>query len=215
MDDNIYKGEIRFYNLWDWWISEFTQEERGVMIDKHQFFGFGVSLDLTGEIEDKKLNYLEEESGERSTSVIVFLNALSFCFKKGTESYNKINNKIKEILKNATPSIEIDFELFDGDKYYSAWFFSRFNFFHEIEHNKKHTPIFNHALWCPVEDDLSPRECKILHNQVFKMDSLKFKALCLDHWRNVRYGCRCSLITMIESEVEDFKRDNPPFQKWC
>jgi len=214
MDDKIYKGEIRFYGLWDWWISEFTQEERNIMIDKHQFFGFGVSSNLEGEVINKKLNYLEEESGERSTSILVFLYALSFCFKKGTESYNKINNKTKEILKNATPNIEIDFERFDNDQYYNAWFFNRFCFFHEIEHNKKYTPIFTHALWSPVDDNLSPRECKILNNQVFKMDSIKFKGLCLDHWRNVRYGCRCSLITMTESEAEDFKRDNPPFQKW-
>lgn len=215
MEYKVYKGQIRFYNLWDWWISEFTQEERGIMIDKYQFFGFSVSLDLNGKIEDKKLNYLEEESGERSTSVIVFLYNLKGGFKKETNVYNKINNKIKEILKNATPNIEIDFELFDKDKYYNAWFFNRFCFFHEIEYNKKHTPIFNHALWNPVEDDLSPRECKILHNQVFKMDSPKFKALCLDHWRDVRYGCRCSLIMMTKSEAEDFKKDNPPFQKWC
>lgn len=214
MGDKFYKGQIRFYNLWDWWISEFTQEERDIMIDKHQFFGFGVSLDLNGKVEDEKLNYLEEESGERSTSVVVLLYALSFCFKKGTESYNKINNKTKEIFKNATPNIEIDFERLDNDKYYSAWFFNRFVFFHDIEHNKKHTPIFTHALWNPVEDNLSPRECKILHNQVFKMDSPKFKAICLDHWRNVRYGCRCGLITMTDDEAEEFKRDNPPFQKW-
>jgi hypothetical protein len=49
------KGLIAYFDLTDWWISEFSEEERKHIIKIYQPLGFGI---LTKNLSAKKRNYL-------------------------------------------------------------------------------------------------------------------------------------------------------------
>lgn len=203
-----YKGYLRYYGLWDWWITSFPVEDREYLASKYSFFGMsvsanvsstdssGVSVDLTTEVVKGNPNLLEEKEVEFSSqTILIFLNNLiSYCKKnKHPLAHQRITEKIKQLIIRS--GLEIDLERFDNDKYYAAWFFCRDAFFNDLTQNNSMPSIRrDEVMWSAVDDPASPKSCVNLNGNVYSLDSKKFINLCDSHWKKPKRGCRCGLI---------------------
>lgn len=203
-----HRGCLRYFGLWDWWITSIPAEERDYLASKYSFFGVGVSADILSSsssevavdldihVIHKKTNILEEEEVASSKqTILMFLNnLLSYCSKnKHPIAYKRIIDKIKHII--VCSGVEIDLERFDNDMYYAAWFLCRDSFFNDLAQNDSIPSIrTNEVMWSSVDDPISPKSCVNLNGGIYSVDSKKFINLCQTHWKKPKRGCRCGLI---------------------
>lgn len=90
------EGDIGFYGLADWWLSEFTEEERQYIVDRYKPMGTG-----SGEshLIKGKITSIEDNFGDHP--VTLFLSGLAGWFRSKADSHiaERINKKMRELGK--------------------------------------------------------------------------------------------------------------------
>lgn len=162
----------------NWFDSTFNNIEKETLsklkvecCSDHQFFKYQL-LDIARHLENYKL-------------------------KKEIDLYDKFIDRYIELIPKYLHS-QINKERLKEDKYYLAWFFNRYCFFEVIkdaqDNFKNSNGAYEHVLWSPLIDKLTPNECREFENKVYHCMDEVFLNSAVDHWASVRDGCRCSLI---------------------
>jgi len=88
------KGEIGYYGLEDWWLDQFTEEERNIIMNTYQPMGLGSDSLVKKEIQSS------------FQSKLVFLSGLSSWFKK-PEYYPIVKKKYLKKQKHLSTKLTI------------------------------------------------------------------------------------------------------------
>lgn len=124
-------------------------------------------------------------------------NLTNYKLKREVELYEKFIDRYIQLIPKYLHS-QIDREKLKKDKYYSAWFFNRHCFFELIkqaqENFRRQNGAREYLLWSPLIDNFTPDECKSFENKVFHCMDDKFLEAAVEHWLEVKQGCRCSLL---------------------
>lgn len=95
-DNQKIEGYIGYYGLADWWLSEFTEEERQYIVDRFRPMGTGSG---GSSLIKGKIASLEDTFGEHP--VTLFLSGLAGWFRSKADSHiaERINKKMRELGK--------------------------------------------------------------------------------------------------------------------
>lgn len=181
MDNSKEKQEYK-----DWFYSTFNESEIDFLSSigvtcgaDHQYFKFEI-LNNSEHLDNYKL-------------------------KKNKYLYEKFLDRFIELTPQYLRHL-INRNLLKDDKYYVAWFFNRHCFFKKIDEVK--SSYLNavayrgeYVQWVPIIDINSPEECKIFNNKIYHIQDEKFLEIAVDHWANVRRGCRCALMALSKEQV--------------
>ncbi|MCH7393766.1 hypothetical protein MMP66_05660 [Acinetobacter dispersus] len=125
------------------------------------------------------------------------------------KSYHTLYDRIVDRLIFLLPKYiqhQVNRELLKEDEYYLAWFFNRHCFFEKIvevktlyQNSKAYRPEY--LLWAPIIDINCPEECKIFKNKIYHVLDEKFLEIAVEHWADVRRGCRCALMALSKEQV--------------
>ncbi|NKG34791.1 hypothetical protein [Acinetobacter junii] len=181
MDNSIERKNYR-----EWFFSTFNNEEieflSSIGIEcgaDHKFFKFEI-LDIFDHLRNYKL-------------------------KKNSALYERVVDRYIDLVPKFIRS-QIDRSLLKEDQYYSAWFFNRHCFFEKINEAKKESLKATdysreYLLWCPIIDINCPKECVMFKNNIYHVLDDKFIEIAVDHWANIKRGCRCALMALSKEQV--------------
>lgn len=181
MDNSIERKNYR-----DWFSSAFNKDEieflSSIGIEcgaDHKFFKFEI-LSIYDHLRNYKL-------------------------KKNSALYDKVVDRYIDLVPKFLRS-QIDKSLLKEDQYYAAWFFNRHCFFKKIEEvkNSYQNSIGyrqEYLLWAPIVDSNCPDECKVFNNRIYHVLDESFLERAIEHWANVRRGCRCALMALSKEQV--------------
>lgn len=127
-------------------------------------------------------------------------------FKLENGLYEKFVDRFIELIPKYL-HYQIDRELMIDDIYYRAWFYNRKLFMDMIDRARieasKATPWSrDYVLWSPIIDINSLDECIKMNNKLFHVMDENFLRKSVEHWAEVRRGCRCALIALNRAEVD-------------
>ncbi len=92
-DSQIIEGQIGFYGLADWWLSEFTEEEQRYIVERFRPMGTGA--------DNNSRNLIKGKITSSTLPVTMFLNALAGWFKSKEDAHiaKRMYKKMEELGK--------------------------------------------------------------------------------------------------------------------
>lgn len=181
MDNSIERKNYR-----DWFSSAFNKDEieflSSIGIEcgaDHKFFKFEI-LSIYDHLRNYKL-------------------------KRNSTLYDKVIDRYINLVPKFLQS-QIDKNLLKEDQYYAAWFFNRHCFFEKISEAKKEalkatSYSREYLLWSPIIDINCQEECKVFENKIYHVLDENFIEAAVDHWANIKRGCRCALMALSKEQV--------------
>ncbi|MDM1019704.1 hypothetical protein QSV37_05175 [Acinetobacter sp. VNK23] len=129
----------------------------------------------------------------------------NYKLKKNSALYDKVVDRLIVLLPKYIQH-QVDRELLKDDQYYLAWFFNRHCFFERINEAKKEAEKSTdysreYLLWSPIIDINCPEECKVFNNKTYHVLDKSFIEAAVDHWANIKRGCRCALMALTKAQV--------------
>lgn len=168
-------------NLTDWWMSEFTDNERDKVLallkKKHLDFS---TLNVKAILNNKSFQIIDE-------AVIPLLENLSIWCNQYTELSGKIFLKFLDV---STSDPIADSAKLASDTLYKNWFILRHLSLYNIHSQRKmgvESAEFNDGNY-----ETAPATCKELNGKSFSFnDDLDF---IISHWQDFKPTCRCVLL---------------------